>query len=150
MSDDKRVHHKRLGRELAMQFLFQFDCGEREFDPRDFALFVKCAGAEDASSDDRRFRRAAKYAEKLVSAVLGDLERIDGKIKALLSEKWSWERLAVVDKAILRVAAAEMLVFDDVPPLVAIDEAIEIAKKYGDESSKAFVNGLLDALKNIG
>jgi len=148
MPNNKHPHYKRLGRELAMQFLFQFDCAELEFDSSDLGLFLKRAKEkDDGAAADRRFKRAAKYAEKLILAVVDDLDRIDAEIKALLSKDWSWERLAMVDKAILRAAVAEMLRFDDVPSPVTIDEAVEISKKFGAEPSKSFVNGLLDALK---
>jgi len=147
MPNDKRSHYKRLGRELAMQFLFQFDCVKSDFDDADLVLFLE--RAKDAGEvDERRFKRAAKYAGRLVSTIVEKLEAIDAEIKALLSKDWSWERLALVDKAMLRVAVAEMLCFDDVPLLVTIDEAVEISKKFGAEPSKSFINGLLDALKN--
>ena len=147
MSNDKHSHYKRLGRELAMQFLFQFDFAENEFEPDALSSFLERAAKEEGRSEDRRFRRAARYADKLVSAVLENLDTVDGKIQSLLSKDWTWDRLAMVDKAILRVAVAEMSFFDNVPTLVTINEAVEIAKRFGAESSRTFVNGLLDALK---
>ncbi len=151
MSSEKHSHYKHLGRKLATQFLFQYDFSGAEFNPRDLELFlerVPLEGENPVGNDDRRIRRASKYAAKLVESIMERLDEIDSAIKGFLSEDWSWERIAAIDKAILRVATCEMLFFDDVPTLVSINEAVEIAKQFGAESSKAFVNGLLDALKN--
>jgi N utilization substance protein B len=62
------------------------------------------------------------------------------------SEKWDFARIAIVDKLILRIAIAELLFFDDIPPKVTINEAIEIAKRYSTDNSSRFVNGVLDGI----
>ncbi len=71
------------------------------------------------------------------------------EIDRLLGEKtvgWKFERLALLDRNILRIGVFELLYFDDVPPEVALDEAVEMAKKYGTEQAKKFINGILDRI----
>ena len=73
----------------------------------------------------------------------------EGELDAILRKhlkRWRLERLTVLDRAILRLAAAEILYFDDVPPKVSINEAVEVAKKYGDDEAGKFVNGVLDSI----
>ena len=87
--------------------------------------------------------------EKLINcenlAQIFDLHResIDAELKDL-SKNWTMERMAKVDKNIIRVALVELKYFDDIPPNVTINEAVEIAKKYGSNDSASFVNGILD------
>ena len=75
-------------------------------------------------------------------------EELDQYIKAK-SENWDFERIAVVDRLIIRMAICEFLYFDDIPPKVSISEAIEIAKKFSTDDSSAFVNGILDAVLHM-
>ena len=83
------------------------------------------------------------YAERLCFGVVKNLAAIDSKLTCA-SENWSLSRMGRVDKAILRLAAYEILFFDEVPVNVAINEAIEVAKSFGAEESPVFVNGVLD------
>ena len=79
-----------------------------------------------------------------------DREGLDGAIQESLTN-WRLERLSVIDRNILRLAAAEMLHMEDIPPRVAIQEAISLAERYGTDQSPRFVNGVLDALmRRIG
>ncbi len=87
-----------------------------------------------------------RYAEVLVRGVWEHRRRFDGLITNTL-EHWSLDRLSGVDRNLLRVALFEMLECDDVPEKVAINEAIEIAKAFGDAESPRFVNGILDAIR---
>ncbi len=73
------------------------------------------------------------------------LEEIDGKIEGA-AQNWRLARLSATDRNLLRIAAYEMFFCDDVPAQVAINEALEVAKKYGDNDSPKFINGILDAL----
>lgn len=84
----------------------------------------------------------AYYAE-LVNGVYKYFDRIDQAI-ALASSNWKLSRMSPVDRNIIRIAAYEMLYKDDIPPQVAINEAIEIGKKFGTEHSASFINGILD------
>jgi transcription antitermination protein NusB len=86
------------------------------------------------------------FAEGLVWGVVRARQELDGVV-AGSAENWRLERMAVVDRNVLRMAVYEMLHEPDVPPVVAIDEAIEIARKFGGEESSAFVNGVLDSIR---
>ena len=85
------------------------------------------------------------YAEILVRLVATNLRKIDGTIEEALTN-WRLERLAVVDRAILRLGTAEMMFVDDVPPRMCIREMVQLAEKYGTADSPRFVNGVLDAV----
>jgi N utilization substance protein B len=85
------------------------------------------------------------YAEILVRLVGTNLEKIDRTITDALTN-WRLERLAVVDRAILRLGTAEMMFVDDVPPRMCIREMVQLAEKYGTADSPRFVNGVLDAV----
>jgi len=86
-----------------------------------------------------------KFALDLVQGVNDFREEIDRRIRSL-SEHWRLERMSIVDRNILRLSAYEVLYRPDIPPKVSLDEAVELAKEYGDEKSSAFVNGILDKL----
>ncbi|HEX2207611.1 MAG TPA: transcription antitermination factor NusB [Longimicrobium sp.] len=85
------------------------------------------------------------YAEILVRLVATNLQKIDRTIEESLTN-WRLERLAVVDRAILRLGTAEMMFVDDVPPRMVIRESVQLAEKYGTSDSPRFVNGVLDAV----
>lgn len=85
------------------------------------------------------------YLRRLVQAALDNLPEIDRMLRRHL-RSWRVERLRALDRAILRLACAEMLYFEDVPPKVSINEAVEVSKKYGDDDSGRFVNGVLDGV----
>lgn len=85
------------------------------------------------------------YAEILVRLVATNLRQIDRTIEEALTN-WRLERLAVVDRAILRLGTAEMMFVDDVPPRMCIREMVQLAEKYGTGDSPRFVNGVLDAV----
>ncbi len=94
----------------------------------------------EASDDVRRF------AEEIVRGVARERRSLDGMV-AGSAENWRVERMAVVDRNVLRMAVYEMLFEQDVPAVVAIDEAIEVARKFGGEESGSFVNGVLDSVR---
>lgn len=98
---------------------------------------------ERSIRDDSR-----EYMRELVNSVAAHRADIDGQLDQSLTN-WRLERLSVIDRNILRLAAAEMMFGDqqDVPPAVAIQEAIMLAEKYGTQESPRFVNGVLDALR---
>ena len=142
------IHFKRIGRELSMQFLFQYNLNQEEFNPVDLERFFKQLDKSGAFEDTRELRRGKKYTAKIVSGIIENIDTIDDKINEFLSKEWDWSRIAPVDKGILRVATYEMLFEEAVPPIVAINEAVELAKKFGSEQSKRFINGLLNNLKD--
>ena len=87
------------------------------------------------------------YTVRLLSHIERYREQLDDLIR-LKVEKWEFNRIAVLDRIILRMAAVELLYFPDIPPKVSINEAIEIAKIYSTDKSGKFVNGILDAIYN--
>lgn len=99
--------------------------------------------------DDNMNEGDFKYIEAVLNGIQENVEEIDECIKSSLTN-WTIDRISKVNHAILRVAIYEMKYLDDVPGKVAINEAVEIAKKYSDEKSSSFINGVLDkVIKNI-
>jgi N utilization substance protein B len=88
-----------------------------------------------------------EFAQKLVLGTCNESDRLDEEV-ARAAENWRMERMATVDRNVLRMATWEMLFDHETPPAVIIDEAIEIARKFGSEDSGAFINGILDSIKN--
>jgi transcription antitermination factor NusB len=132
-----------LARQRAIQCLFAIDVGHTPPDEA-IATAVALEGEEEPERAgvevwDRSFM------EKLVRGTLTQRESIDAIIRSHL-RGWTLERLAAVDRAILRVALYELLYHEDVPPKVTIDEAVELAKVFGDDASPKFVNGVLSAV----
>jgi N utilization substance protein B len=127
---------RREGREAAIQFLYQRDLGGG-------------AGVSDLE-DFYAFRglspSARRFCQGLVSGVLEKTDAVDGALREH-TQNYELDRLSAVDRNILRLAVHEMLHCDDIPPVVSINEAIDIAKKYGTEESGRFVNGVLDKIK---
>jgi N utilization substance protein B len=138
--------HRRLGREFAMQFLFQSD--HHESDALDLLdeFWIQLEESE-AYPIDRNFRKARLFAEKLMNKTIEEKIAIDEKI-AKFAKNWHIDRMGAVDRNILRIAVAEMLFFEDIPPIVSINEAVETAKFFGSESSSSFVNGILNSIKD--
>ncbi len=126
---------RHAGRELALKALYQADIrGGLSND--ELALFFEAFPADD---------RTRLFALQLVDGVRRESAELDREIAGAL-ENWSVRRLARVDHNILRLALYELLRLNDIPARVTIDEAIELAKAYGDGESGRFVNGVLDKL----
>lgn len=131
---------RRKGRELALQVLYQLE--------------MSGGGLEQALSNFAdSFEHSAKartFGENLVRGVLARREEIDNLIGAA-SEHWRLERLSRIDANVIRIAVFEMINDPPLPMEIAINEAIEIVKRYGTTESAAFVNGVLDELaKRVG
>ncbi len=125
---------RRKAREYALQMLFQFDVTRKE------------EGLIGHFWAQRQVVPAVRdFANCLVEGVLKNLDEIDGMIKKY-TQHWSLNRIATVDRNILRFAIYEILYMDDIPAKVTINEAIEITKKYADQDSSAFINGILDKI----
>jgi len=154
-----------MAREMAVQMLYQSDLGGSAL-PHIFATFdlaeYRTRDANDVAvprkkgpltADERaeaergrkRAEEAFEYAQGLVRGTLDNQERIDDLIRTQ-ADNWRLERMPAVDRNILRLAIYEMMFEEDTPKLVVLDEAIELAKKFGSEQSGRFVNGLLDGL----
>jgi len=140
-------HFKRLGRELAMQYLFECDLRDSVTEPNTMEDFWEQAEESGEFPDNRVFRRARAYAELLIGHVQANDDVITGYL-GRFSEKWDVERMSAVDRNIMKVAVAEMLYCTEIPHLVSIDEAIEISKDFSDEKSGVFINGILNGIKN--
>lgn len=104
---------------------------------------------QDALAETRESRRVSPRRIRFVGRLVRTLDEHLGDVDRALEshlENWRLERLAFIDRGILRLGATELLYFDDVPPRVAIQEAIHLAEAYGGAESPRFVNGVLDAL----
>jgi transcription antitermination protein NusB len=136
---------RRRAREFALQILYQLDVQEQLTDDQAIALFWRnfAATAEAEGTQAADLGEVQPFAEKLVRGVHQHLAEIDGQIQSA-SRNWRLERMARVDRNLLRLALFELKYVEDVPAKVAINEAIEIAKRYGTNESSAFVNGILD------
>lgn len=132
---------RRVAREAALQMLYGLDAAGA-LAPGDVDAQIR-AYWEHVDEVSRTEGRA--YADAIVRGVTAEIDAIDGEIRAAQTN-WRLERMARVDRNILRIAAWEMLRGTEVPAEVAIDEAIELAKTFGTEDSSAFVNGSLDRL----
>jgi N utilization substance protein B len=97
-------------------------------------------------ADQQATEELRTFAEALVRGVARERHFLDSVV-AGSAEHWRIERMAVVDRNVLRMAVYEMLFDDEIPPVVAIDEAIEVARKFGSEESGGFINGILDAVR---
>ena len=122
-------------REYALQVLYQVDI--RRGDAAE--LLKEFWGAHSLDPDVRTF------AQQLAEGTLAHASEIDQLITTHASN-WDLKRMAVVDRNILRLGVFELLYVEDVPPTVCINEAIELAKRFGDEESPKFINGILDAV----
>jgi N utilization substance protein B len=87
------------------------------------------------------------FAEELIHGAIQHVAELDGHIKAL-AHNWEFERIAKIDLAILRLAIFEMLHRKDIPPVVSINEAIDLSKQYSSADAKRFINGVLDRMKD--
>lgn len=127
-------------RELALQFLFQVDFHDDWYqDELDPFLSEHLAGRPGEAE-------AKAYCHKLVEGVLMHKRVIDDLIRGA-ARNWDLERMAAVDRNALRIGVYELLFGDGVPMKVAINEAIELGKRYSTEASGAFVNGILDRVR---
>ena len=127
---------RRRAREFAVQFLYSFQVNPGELEEK-LADFWKTRNVD---------RKVKEFADSLVRGTLSQKERIDEMISNQVIN-WDISRIALVDSNILRLAVYELAFRDDIPPVVSINEAVDIAKKFGTPESGKFVNGILDNLK---
>jgi transcription antitermination factor NusB len=131
------MRSRTLAREAALKGLYQLDLRSSVPDPElDELLERECEPKE-----------ARDYARILVKGTRKNVATIDQEI-AQVAENWDLGRMAAIDRNVLRMAIYEMIYRDDIPAPVAINEAVTIAKKYSTKDSGAFVNGILDQVKN--
>ncbi|MEV4234286.1 MULTISPECIES: transcription antitermination factor NusB [unclassified Nocardia] len=137
---DKKSTFKKLGarhkaRRRAVDLLFEAEA--RDVDAAD--LLTERA---ELATQDQAVAPVHPYTRTVVEGVADDLDRVDGTIESYLKD-WELSRLPAVDRAILRIAVWELFHANDVPPVVAVDEAVELAKELSTDDSPGFVNGVL-------
>lgn len=128
---------RRQSRELAVQFLYQIDITGNDNLQKSMDGFWN---EQDVEADVKEF------SNRIINKVIEQKKEID-KLIVSYTTNWDISRIAVVDRNVLRVAISELLYMDDIPPIVSINEAVDIAKKYGTSESGKFVNGILDKIR---
>jgi transcription antitermination protein NusB len=126
------------GRVAAVQYLYAWSINPPDNAVDDLRIFFE--GLEQP-------REHFVFGEELISGVIKNQAEIDAEIRAM-AQNWDFERIAKIDLSILRVAMFEMLHRNDIPPVVSINEAIDISKQFSNADSKRFINGILDRLKD--
>ena len=126
---------RRQAREIALQVLFYMDI-RNDFRPEVLLSFCDNFLFEDTPRE---------FFTNLVTGIIENRPALDKKIVAA-SKNWRLERMSLVDRNAMRIAVYEMMFCDDIPPVVSINEAIEIVKKFGSDDSGAFINGILNTI----
>ena len=124
-------------RELALQFLYQIDLLGAD----------KLADLTDFLREEGGDPETARYARVLIEGTVDSTPELDAEIQHV-AQNWQIERMAVIDRNVLRLAAFELLHCNEIPPKVAINEGIELGKRFSTQNSGAFINGILDKIKN--
>ncbi|MCK5738403.1 transcription antitermination factor NusB [bacterium] len=127
---------RRRARELALQAFYATEVSRNNVEK---AIVDWVRGQENMSPD------IVSFAEELLTVAYQHNDEIDELIKAR-ALNWDFDRIAILDKLIIRQAICEFIYFSDIPPKVSIDEAIEISKKFSTENSGKFINGILDSV----
>jgi N utilization substance protein B len=128
--------NRRYSRELVIQFLYLTEMNEGEIESQLKAFWENNSCEEEG---------VQSFTEDILKDIFDHKEEIDAKLEKY-SDNWTLSRMAVIDRNLLRMAASELMYSKTVPPKVAIDEAVEIAKKYGTADSPNFINGVLDRI----
>ncbi|MBI3895700.1 MAG: transcription antitermination factor NusB [Acidobacteria bacterium] len=129
---------RRKARECALQMLFQWDLGRHNPE-----IVQELFWSNTRPDEDEALR---SFANQLFEGVESNIEEIDHLIRTY-TEGWSLERMPVVDRNVLRLGIYELLHHPEAPPAVAINEALEIARKYSGEDAVLFLNGILDRIR---
>ena len=127
---------RRKAREKALQILFAISMNDDAY-----------AELIDNFYDDMEGENEIEFSRSLVRKVIANQDKLDEYIKAKASN-WELERIALIDRILLRMGIAELLYFPDIPPKVSINEMIEISKEYSTPKSGKFINGILDSVLN--
>ena len=129
---------RREGRVAAMQYLYAWSLNPPRNLAEDLRVFF---------DDQAKPREHFAFGEELIHGTIQNVAEIDARIRGL-AHNWEFDRIARIDLAILRVAIYEMMFRRDIPPVVSINEAIDMSKEYSSADSKRFINGILDRLKD--
>lgn len=141
MEDDEPVirrSQRRENRMCAVQFLYQWESNKPDILADDICQFF------EHQEEDRAYYA---FAEELANGAIKSIKIIDKEI-AERASNWTFDRIAKVDLAILRLAIYELLFRTDIPPIVSINEAIDLSKIFSNPDSKRFINGILDQMKS--
>lgn len=130
------MRKRTLAREYALKILYQAEMTRREIPTAAQQFWSEQEAVED---------NVHEFAQRLIEGVAAHFDSIDAKISQYAAN-WQLKRMAVIDRNILRLGVYELLHAQDIPPKVTINEAVELAKKYGDLESGKFVNGILDKI----
>lgn len=136
---------RRLARELAVSSLYQMEMNEVSASDAIGMLMDELRHDNEIGANPAESGSTDEFVRELVFGVLEHKQAIDGMLQQFLTG-WQVDRLSRVDRQVLRLACYEMVFRDDVPPKAAINEAIELAKRFGTEESGKFVNGVLGKL----
>ena len=128
---------RHISRSLVLQALFEWDFNGRSSSARDHLDYMTSEFGGGISESD--------FAYKLLEGIISNVSEID-RILVEKAPTWPLDQISIVDRNILRIGIYELLIVKNVPPKVAIDESIELAKSYGGRSSSKFVNGVLGVL----
>jgi len=131
------MRRRTQAREIALKVLYQIDISGDVYQD-----------AMEQISKTIKDERVLEFARKLIQKTLENIDTIDSLIKKY-ALNWDLDRMAIIDRNILRFAVYELVYCDNIPPKVSLDEAIELAKKYGDNTSGKFVNGILDKIARV-
>jgi N utilization substance protein B len=144
---ENQREQRRAAREFMMKIVYQMDiAGRFVADEMDRYMAQGFADGEDVDPPEAAIPGLQrKYCEKVYTLICSNREDIDKNIEAHC-RRWTLSRMPKTDLAVLRVAACEILYMDDIPDAVSINEAVDLAKKYGTENSPSYVNGILGAL----
>ena len=129
---------RRECRAAAFQYLYAWSVNHPSSLPEDLRLFFEHLNQP---------RDYYGFAEELIHGAIEHVDELDGHIRAL-AHNWEFDRIAKIDLAILRLAMFEMLHRKDIPPVVSINEAIDLSKQYSSADAKRFINGVLDRMKD--
>jgi N utilization substance protein B len=139
MSSSKpQFAQRRAGRVAALQYLFAWSINTPTNLANDLQAFFET---------QENPRETYSYGEEIINGVIEHIADLDARIKGL-AHNWEFERIAKIDLAILRLAMFEMLYRKDIPPVVSINEAIDLSKEFSNADAKRFINGILDRLKD--
>ena len=126
---------RRMAREHALQVLYSY-----EMTANPIQQVIENFPGEELSDEN-----SAEFANNLIHKSIENISELDKRIKEK-ALNWEFSRIAILDRLILRIGICELLLFEDIPPKVTINEVIEIAKKYSTEKSGIFINGILDSI----
>jgi N utilization substance protein B len=129
---------RRDGRVAALQFLYAWSLNAPKNLGEDLRVFFE---------NLEQPREHYSFGEELIHGAIEHMEDIDGRIRTL-AHNWDFDRIAKIDLAILRLAMFEMIYRKDIPPVVSINEAIDLSKQFSNADAKRFINGILDRLKD--